>query len=80
MQKEILFQLVLTHDCTVNFIAYGTTHIYLPNCKAGHILASSYSLPDMRNFQQEYFRAGYGTTIKEIVVFREYHPEQLDNV
>ncbi len=58
-----MYQLVLTHDATVNLIAVHT-HIFHANRKAGDQLAFG-QLAMVLDMQQHYFRAGYGTRVVE---------------
>ncbi len=60
----MLYELVLTHDCTVNFHISDHTHIYIPNAKAGQRVASG-EKQMIETLQSAYFVRGYGTKIVE---------------
>lgn len=59
-----IYFLRLTHPCTVNILTGSEppTQIYLPDCKAGHILARG-QLSLVRRVQDFYARHGYGTDV-----------------
>jgi hypothetical protein len=57
-----MWQLVLTHDTTVNLLV-GQTQVYLPGAKAGQQVAYG-QLELVRRIQQHYLHNGYGTTVR----------------